>query len=112
MSAMMSSRVTDDSRARAARTIAPRFIVEHGSLANSPDATRICSPASVKQKLQNNWRKNFEERLHGGGVIFHWKFKVMLNCFCSRPIGTLVDSMRTIRMSGPLGTVLSGVGKS
>jgi len=52
MSAMMRRRVTDDRRARAARTMAPRFIVEHGSLANSPDATRICSPASVKQQLQ------------------------------------------------------------
>lgn len=48
MSAIIRSLVTAERSARAARTIAPRFIDEHGSLANSLDATRICSPAEKK----------------------------------------------------------------
>ena len=44
MSAKMSNLVTSDRSERAARTMAPRFVEEHGSSANSTDATRICSP--------------------------------------------------------------------
>jgi len=53
MSAMIRSLVTEDSKARAARTIAPRFIDEHGSAANSPDVTLICSPAQVCQSVMH-----------------------------------------------------------
>ena len=45
MSANISKRVTADSSARAARTMAPRFTEEQGSSANSLDAPRIISPA-------------------------------------------------------------------
>lgn len=45
MSARISSRVTADSRARAARTMLPRFTEEQGSSANSPEALFIRSPA-------------------------------------------------------------------
>lgn len=45
MSARMSSRVTAESRARAARTMLPRFTEEQGSSANSPEALFIRSPA-------------------------------------------------------------------
>lgn len=45
MSARMSRRVTAESRARAARTMFPRFTDEQGSSANSPEALFIRSPA-------------------------------------------------------------------
>ena len=44
MSAMTSKRVTEESRARAARTMAPRFMEEQGSSANSLLACPIVSP--------------------------------------------------------------------
>jgi len=37
------------------------------------------------------------------------KFNVTLSCFCSWPIGTLVNSMREIRTTWPLRTVLGGM---
>jgi len=48
MSAKINSLVTADNSARAARTIAPRFIEEQGSAANSSDARPISSPVSKK----------------------------------------------------------------
>jgi hypothetical protein len=44
MSAKISSRVTAESKARAARTMLPRFTEEQGSSANSPAALFIKSP--------------------------------------------------------------------
>ena len=61
----MSSRVTDDSSERAARTMAPRFIDEHGSAANSCDATLICSPGSGENmnKLHDKLRRMFLDEI-------------------------------------------------
>lgn len=50
MSARMSKRVTAESKARAARTMVPRFTEEHGSSANSDEAILIVSPRIEKKK--------------------------------------------------------------
>ena len=60
MSARMSKRVTADSRARAARTMVPRFTEEHGSSANSEEAMRIVSPG--RQTRRHMW---VDRRLRG-----------------------------------------------
>jgi len=57
----------------------------------------------------NKWSMNFDKRPHRW-EIFRWEnFNVALDCFCGRPIGTLVNSMRGNPTSWPLGTVLDGV---
>ena len=53
MSARMSKRVTADSRARAARTMVPRFTEEQGSSANSEEAMRMVSPG--RQTWRHTW---------------------------------------------------------
>ena len=53
MSARMSKRVTADSRARAARTMVPRFTDEQGSSANSEEAMRMVSPG--RQTRRHTW---------------------------------------------------------
>ncbi len=57
MSARMRRRVTAERRARAARTMVPRFTEEQGSSANSEEATRIVSPIhrhkTAKTKANN-----------------------------------------------------------
>jgi len=50
MSARIRSLVTEDKRPRAARTIAPRFIDEQGSSANSCDAALISPPGGYGEK--------------------------------------------------------------
>jgi hypothetical protein len=51
MSAKIISLVTADSNARAARTIAPRLAREHGSAANSVDASVMASPNKIRIKI-------------------------------------------------------------
>ena len=43
--------------------------------------------------INNKQWKNFDERPHRRGDVSLEKFNVIPNCFCDRPIGTLVDSM-------------------
>ena len=39
--------------------------------------------------------KNFDDRLHNQeGEFSLGKLNVILDCFCSQPVGTLIDSMR------------------
>lgn len=52
ISARMSKRVTAESKARAARTMVPRFTEEHGSSANSEEAILIVSPRITAKKDQ------------------------------------------------------------
>ena len=68
MSAMISSLVTDDSRALAALTIAPLFIDEQGSSANSVDADFITSPVRGK-RTQSVMYYDRKENVNTGNVV-------------------------------------------
>jgi len=42
----------------------------------------------------NKWSKNFDERPHCRSDFLLERFNVTLNCFCSRPVWTLVSGMQ------------------
>ena len=73
MSARISRRVTAESRARAALTMVPRFTDEHGSSANSEDATRIVSPGGGGTGERERGEKGWKRR-EGGLEYRFWSF--------------------------------------
>ena len=74
---------------KGSRSLQTHRLTDRPHNSNRPHLTS----AAISPNNNNNWSKNFDGRLQCRGDFSSGKFNATFDCFCGRPIGTLVDSM-------------------